>query len=114
MTQALLEFKLLQTQAPLGILIFEKEVCLFHRDRQKTMKERNFKMFDMTEIGRRIETYRKEKGMTQMGLANQLGVSYQAVSNWERGVSMPDISKLEELSKELGASIDEILGRKKF
>ena len=51
------------------------------------MKERKMKMFDMTEIGRRIATYRKEKGMTQMGLANQLGVSYQAVSNWERGVS---------------------------
>ena len=63
-------------------------------------------MFDMTEIGRRIAAYRKEKGMTQMGLANQLGVSYQAVSNWERGESMPDISKLEDLSKELGASID--------
>ena len=46
-------------------------------------------MFDMTEIGRRIAAYRKEKGMTQMGLANQLGVSYQAVSNWERGESMP-------------------------
>ena len=70
-------------------------------------------MFDMTEIGRRIATYRKEKGMTQMGLANQLGVSYQAVSNWERGESMPDISKLEDLSKELGASIDEILGNDK-
>ena len=70
-------------------------------------------MFDMTEIGRRIAAYRKEKGMTQMGLANQLGVSYQAVSNWERGESMPDISKLEDLSKELGASIDEILGNDK-
>ncbi len=77
------------------------------------MKERKMKMFDMIEIGRRIATYRKEKGMTQMGLANQLGVSYQAVSNWERGESMPDISKLEDLSKELGASIDEILGNDK-
>ena len=70
-------------------------------------------MFDMTEIGRRIAAYRKEKGMTQMGLANQLGVSYQAVSNWERGESMPDIAKLEDLSKELGASIDAILGNDK-
>ena len=70
-------------------------------------------MFDMIEIGRRIANYRKEKGMTQMGLANQLGVSYQAVSNWERGESMPDIAKLEDLSRELGASIDEILGNDK-
>ena len=48
-----------------------------------------------------------------MGLANQLGVSYQAVSNWERGESMPDIAKLEDLSRELGASIDAILGNDK-
>ena len=57
-------------------------------------------MFNMIEIGRRISTYRKEKGLTQMGLANELGVSYQAVSNWERGESMPDIAKLEDLSRE--------------
>ena len=70
-------------------------------------------MFNMIEIGRRISTYRKEKGLTQMGLANELGVSYQAVSNWERGESMPDIAKLEDLSRELGASIDAILGNDK-
>ena len=70
-------------------------------------------MFDMIEIGRRIAGYRKEKGMTQMGLANELGVSYQAVSNWERGESMPDIAKLEDLSRELSVSIDEILGNDK-
>lgn len=77
------------------------------------MEERKKEMFDMIEIGRRIATYRKEKGMTQMGLANGLGVSYQAVSNWERGESMPDIAKLEDLSRELGASIDAILGNDK-
>ena len=70
-------------------------------------------MFDMMEIGRRIAAFRKEKGMTQMGLANELGISYQAVSNWERGESMPDIAKLADLSRELGASIDEILGNDK-
>lgn len=70
-------------------------------------------MFDMIEIGRRIAGYRKEKGMTQMGLANELGVSYQAVSNWERGESMPDIAKLEDLSREFSVSIDEILGNDK-
>lgn len=58
-------------------------------------------MFDMIEIGRRIANYRKEKGMTQMWLANQLGVSYQAVSNWERGESMPDSVKLEDIKEVL-------------
>ena len=70
-------------------------------------------MFDMTEVGRRIAGFRKEKGMTQMGLADCLGISYQAVSNWERGESMPDIAKLGELSEVLGVSIDVILGNDK-
>jgi len=51
-------------------------------------------MFDMNEVGRRISTARKDKNMTQMELADRLNISFQAVSNWERGISMPDISKL--------------------
>ncbi len=50
--------------------------------------------------------------MTQMELADKLNISFQAVSNWERGNSMPDISKLPELAKLFGVSIDEILGEK--
>lgn len=38
-------------------------------------------MFDMIEIGRRIAGYRKEKGMTQMGLANELSVSIDEIRN---------------------------------
>ena len=44
-------------------------------------------MFDMSKIGKKIKTARTEKNMTQMNLADALGISYQAVSNWERGVS---------------------------
>ena len=44
-------------------------------------------MFDTMQVGRRIRTARIEKNMTQMELADRMGVSYQAVSNWERGVS---------------------------
>ena len=71
-------------------------------------------MFDMIGIGKRIAKYRKEKNMTQLELADKLGISYQAVSNWERGDSMPDISKLEDISQILDISIDELLdsGRK--
>ena len=39
-----------------------------------------------------------------------MGVSFQAVSNWERGASMPDIGKLPELARALGVSVDELLG----
>ena len=43
--------------------------------------------FSMQEIGKRILNLRKDRNMTQMDLADQLGISYQAVSSWERGVS---------------------------
>ena len=45
-------------------------------------------MFSMQEIGKRILNLRKDRNMTQMDLADQLGISYQAVSSWERGVSL--------------------------
>ena len=44
-------------------------------------------------------------------LADALGISFQAVSNWERGASMPDISKLPELAEIFGVTIDEVLGK---
>lgn len=66
-------------------------------------------MFDMTKIGLNIARLRKESGMTQMELADRLGISYQAVSSWERGTTMPDISKLPLLADSFGVSIDEIL-----
>lgn len=67
-------------------------------------------MFSMIEIGKRIAKLRKEKNLTQVELADALGITYQAVSNWERGDSMPDISKLSELSLVLDVSIDVLLG----
>ena len=69
-------------------------------------------MFDTKEIGRKISEFRKVSNMTQMELADRLNISFQAVSNWERGNSMPDISKLPELAELFGISIDELLGKK--
>lgn len=68
-------------------------------------------MFNMTRIGATIARHRKENNMTQMELADLMGISFQAVSNWERGLSMPDISKLPELAQLFGVSIDELLGQ---
>lgn len=70
-------------------------------------------MFDMQYVGKAISRLRKEKNMTQMELADRLGISFQAVSNWERGQTMPDISKLGELAEIMGVSVDELLGNKK-
>ncbi len=67
-------------------------------------------MFDMNKIGKKISSLRKQSGLTQMELADRLGISFQAVSNWERGNTMPDISKLPELAEIFGCSMEEILG----
>ena len=67
-------------------------------------------MFDMQKIGKKIVALRREKNMTQTELADRLNVSFQAVSNWERGQSMPDISKLPELAEIFEVSIDALLG----
>ena len=66
--------------------------------------------FDMKRIGKNIASLRRDHNMTQMQLADEVGVSFQAVSNWERGNSMPDISKLPQLSELFSVSIDELLG----
>lgn len=44
-------------------------------------------MFNMQKIGRRISSLRREHNMTQVELADKLSISFQAVSNWERGGS---------------------------
>ncbi len=66
-------------------------------------------MFNMMNVAERILTARKKAGLTQMEVANRVGVSFQAISNWERGVSMPDISNLEPLAKVLGMTVDDII-----
>lgn len=66
-------------------------------------------MFDVQIVGRKIGELRKKCNLTQMELADRMGVSYQAVSNWERGNSMPDISKLPELAGIFGVSVDSLL-----
>ena len=68
-------------------------------------------MFDTMKVGKKIAELRKNNNMTQFELADTLGISFQAVSNWERGNSMPDISKLPEIAALFQVSIDEILGK---
>ncbi len=67
-------------------------------------------MFDMKRTGQHISELRKARNMTQLQLADEIGVSFQAVSNWERGNSMPDIAKLPELAELFGVTIDALLG----
>ncbi|SEW33611.1 Helix-turn-helix [Ruminococcaceae bacterium KH2T8] len=68
---------------------------------------------DKEQTGQLITELRKEKGMTQKQLADALNVTDKAVSKWERGLSFPDISMLEPISKVLDISIMEILAGKR-
>ena len=63
---------------------------------------------DMT-IGRRIGQLRRARGMTQDAMAEQLGVSPQAVSKWENDQTCPDISLLPKLARFLGVTVDHLL-----
>ncbi len=69
-------------------------------------------MFDTNKVADTIKRARTERNMTQMDLADEMGISYQAVSNWERGNSMPDISKLSDLCKILNISFEELVGER--
>ena len=60
-------------------------------------------------LGTTIASLRKEKGMTQMELAEQLGVTDKAVSKWERDLSCPDVNSLPTLAKVLGISVDDLM-----
>lgn len=59
-----------------------------------------------------IAELRKYKGITQSELADFLGVSFQSVSKWENGITMPDISLLPMIAEYFQVSVDEILGLK--
>lgn len=63
------------------------------------------------EFAQRLRQYRKNKGMTQQELADQLGVSNKTVSRWESG-SYPDVTTLVALARVLGVTVDELLDPK--
>lgn len=69
---------------------------------------------DQKKIGRFIAENRKLKKMTQVELAEKLGVSDRSVSKWENGRCMPDLSLFEPLCEELGITINEFLSGEKI
>lgn len=64
---------------------------------------------DATKIGELICTLRKEKGLTQLQLAERLNVSDKAVSKWERGLGCPDVSLLARLSQVFAVDLEKLL-----
>lgn len=60
-------------------------------------------------LGMMISTLRKEKRMTQLELAEQMGVTDKAVSKWERDLSFPDINSIPKLAEIFEVSVDELM-----
>ena len=64
---------------------------------------------DQIKIGKFIAVCRKQKGLTQMQLAEKLNITDKAISKWERGIAMPDSSIMLALCDILGISVNELL-----
>ena len=60
-------------------------------------------------VGQFIKKIRKDNNLTQQELADKYGVTYQAVSKWERGINLPEVSLIRQISKDFNISIDDIL-----
>lgn len=60
------------------------------------------------EIGKQIKTMRLKRGITQDEMSQHFGITPQAISKWERGVTTPDISLLPDISAYFGITIDEL------
>lgn len=65
-------------------------------------------------IGKFIQKLRKENNLTQLELANKLGITDRAVSKWENGRGLPDLSLLKPLCDELGITLNEFMAGEKI
>ena len=59
-------------------------------------------------IGNRIKELRKERRMTQEELAELVGISFQAISKWETGIALPDITLIPKLARIFGVTTDDL------
>ena len=61
------------------------------------------------QIGKNIAAYRTLAGLTQAGLAEKINYSDKAVSKWERGESMPDVTTLVQLAEQFDITVNDLL-----
>lgn len=64
----------------------------------------------MRDFGERLKLFRKQAGLTQDDVAAQLGLTKNAISQWERNVSQPDLANLVALRMMLRVSLDVLVG----
>lgn len=66
-------------------------------------------MSDIRQIGANIRFYREKMGLTQRALADNVLVSFQAISAWERGLSIPDLENVVRMANYFGITVDALL-----
>lgn len=69
-------------------------------------------MLDIKALGNRIKEMRIQRGLTQSAFAEALHVSFQAVSNWERGIAPPELDNLIRIAEYFGILVDDLLRSK--
>lgn len=62
----------------------------------------------MIQLGEKIKTLRRQRGISQEILASALGVGFQAVSKWETGTTLPDVAMIPAIASFFGVSTDEL------
>ena len=75
----------------------------------QSSKQRSTDNMKKETFGNMVAVLRKERGMTQLELAEKMGVTDKAVSKWERDLSFPDVSSIPKLAEILGVSVDELM-----
>ena len=65
-------------------------------------------MFDIKTLGNNVRELRKKRGLTQQAFAEAMGVSFQAVSNWERGIAPPDLVNALAIASYFGVMLDDL------
>lgn len=75
----------------------------------QSSKERSREQMKKKTLGMMISLLRKERGMTQLELAEKMGVTDKAVSKWERDLSCPDVNTIPKLAEVFCVSVDELM-----
>ena len=75
----------------------------------ESSKKRSEDIMKKQTLGMMIASLRKEKGMTQMELAEKMGNTDKAVSKWERDLSCPDVNSLPKLAEIFDVTVDELM-----
>ena len=71
-------------------------------------------MLDYKKIGQFLSNERKKAELTQKQLAEELNITFQAISRWEKGLSVPSLDILDDLSQIFNVSVDEILKGERY